>query len=148
MQKVSVVPVQIIDVPQVAQIEKECFAEPWSEKNILNSLKNDKFYMIAVKLDDKVLGYGGMYFVADEGYICNVAVSRNARGQGFGKIIVNKLIECSRSKNLSFLSLEVRASNSVAINLYAGLGFVNVGVRKNFYTSPSENAIIMTKKLI
>lgn len=148
MQKVSVVPMQTSDASQVAQIEKECFSEPWSEQNILNSLKNDKFYMIAVKLDDKVLGYGGMYFVADEGYICNVAVSKSARGQGFGKIIVNKLIECSRSKNLSFLSLEVRASNSVAINLYAGLGFKNMGVRKKFYTSPSEDAIIMTKKLI
>ena len=82
-----------------------------------------------------------------EGYIYNIAVKFKYRRFGIGKDIVNELVNYSKNKNLKFLSLEVRKSNAPAINLYSNCGFEKVGNRKNYYTNPLEDAIIMTKFL-
>ena len=93
------------------------------------------------------MGYGGMYTVLDEGYVTNIGVLPEYRKNGIGTKIVNKLIDFSIVKQLSFISLEVRVSNVVAINLYKKLGFEEQGKRKNFYSNPVEDALIMTRFL-
>ena len=86
-----------------------------------------------------------MYTVLDEGYVTNIGVLPEFRRRGIGAKIVNQLINFSKEKTLSFLSLEVRVSNMAAINLYKSLGFEEVGKRKNFYRLPNEDALIMTR---
>ena len=129
----------------IAIIEKECFSVPWSENAIINSFKNSTYFAVAV-LNGKIIGYGGIQTVLDEGYITNIAVLSAYRKIGAGKKILAKIFEYAKEKNLSFVSLEVRKSNTAAINLYSSFGFVNQGLRRNFYTQPTEDALIMTKR--
>lgn len=129
----------------IAEIEASCFSSPWSEQAILDSYFNSTYFAVA-KSDDKIIGYGGVQTVLDEGYVTNIAVLEPHRRFGVGKKIVARLIDHAKEKGLSFLSLEVRESNAPAINLYKSFGFIEQGVRRNFYTLPKENAIIMTKR--
>ena len=99
-------------------------------------------FLTAVTADGTVAGYIGCHTVLDEGYIANVAVSPVFRRQGIGRQLVRTLLE--RSKDLAFVTLEVRASNAAAIALYTECGFQSVGVRKKFYSHPTEDALLMT----
>lgn len=129
----------------IAKIEAACFSSPWSEQAILDSFNNSTFFAV-VKTDNQIIGYGGVQTVLDEGYITNIAVLENYRKSGVGKKIMSRLIEYANDKNLSFLSLEVRVSNTPAIKLYKSFGFLEAGIRRNFYTLPKEDAIILTKR--
>ena len=147
MLKANILKLKNEDVLMVAEIEKECFSKPWSEKAIKAAINDDLSHFIVAKIGNEVVGYGGMYSVMGEGYIYNIAVKRKYRKFGIGTNIVNELVNYSKIKSLNFLSLEVRKSNTPAINLYSNCGFEKVGNRKNFYTNPLEDAIIMTKFL-
>ena len=147
MLKANILELKNEDVLVVAEIEKECFSKPWSEKAIKAAINDDLSHFIVAKIGNEVVGYGGMYSVMGEGYIYNIAVKRKYRKFGIGTNIVNELVNYSKIKSLNFLSLEVRKSNTPAINLYSNCGFEKVGNRKNFYTNPLEDAIIMTKFL-
>ena len=135
---------KIGDEKAIALLEKECFSSPWSEDSILSSSKGDTVFFVAE--EDELLGYAGIQVVLSEGYITNIAVTASARGKGIGTGLVNALIDFGKEKGLEFISLEVRESNASAISLYTKSGFQNVGKRKNFYTHPTEDAIIMTKE--
>ena len=134
-------------ISAVAMLEKECFGEcAWSEASLRESLEVDgASFFVAIKNGD-VAGYVGMNTVLDEGYITNVAVSNKFRRKGVADSLISRLDECMEQKNLSFISLEVRVSNTPAISLYEKNGYKNVGVRKNFYRLPTEDAYIMTKE--
>ena len=95
---------------------------------------------------EEFAGYIGVTAVADEGYIDNVAVRENYRNTGIGSLLLDRAITFSKTKNLAFLSLEVRKSNAAAISLYTKLGFKPAGKRKNFYDNPKEDGIIMTRR--
>ncbi len=131
------------DEVYIADLEKECFSEPWSENAVLESAKNDTLFLVFEEAG-AILGYGGLQIVLDESYVTNIAVTAKARGRGIGKAITAALLTAAKERDLSFVSLEVRASNTVAISLYEGLGFKTVGKRKNFYKAPREDALIMT----
>lgn len=147
MLKANILKLKNEDVLMVAEIEKECFSKPWSEKAIKAVINDDLSHFIVAKIGNEVVGYGGMYSVMGEGYIYNIAVKRKYRKFRIGTNIVNELVNYSKIKSLNFLSLEVRKSNTPAINLYSNCGFKKIGNRKNFYTNPLEDAIIMTKFL-
>ena len=128
---------------EIANIERHCFATPWTAEQVKSSDDSTVFFL--AKVEDKTVGYGGMYTVLDEGYVTNIGVLPDYRKQGIGRKIVNKLIDFSIEKGLAFISLEVRVSNIPAISLYRSLGFKEVGRRKNFYSHPTEDAFIMTR---
>ena len=121
------------------EIEKACFSRPTSTNGFLQSIDTD--YYLYFK-DGCAAGFLSFKKAADEGYIQNLAVLPEYRKKGIAFSLLKKLLESS--KNLKFITLEVRQSNTSAINLYKKLGFSTVGVRKNFYRSPTENADIMT----
>ena len=131
------------DAELIAEIERNCFATPWTAEQVKNSDDSTVFFL--ARVESKVVGYGGMYTVLDEGYVTNIGVLPEFRRRGIGAKIVNKLIDFSIEKALSFLSLEVRVSNLAAIKLYKSFGFKEVGIRKNFYRLPNEDALIMTR---
>ena len=123
-----------------AELEKLCFAEPWSEKAIMEEA--ERGYFIAAFIDGAFAGYAGMTQVLDERDICNVATVPEFRGKGVGRAIVEALIENARETGASVVMLEVRASNKAAITLYEKAGFSLVGKRKNFYSFPREDALL------
>ena len=126
----------------LAEIEKACFHAPWSESMLREELGKGIF--LVAERDGQAVGYVGCQTVLDEGYITNVAVSPDARRQGIARTLIEKLTAEARAAGLAFVTLEVRVSNAPAIALYEGAGFGRVGVRKNFYTAPTEDAVLMT----
>ncbi len=142
---VKFMPLSLSFISDVSKIEKECFSEPWSEKSILEEFNNQNSYFVVATLENDIIGYAGMYCVCDEGYIYNIAVRKQYRGLGVGKRLLICLEDYSKQNKLKFLTLEVRNTNNIAINLYEKSLFTKVGVRKDFYSNPKEDAIIMTK---
>ncbi len=133
------------DVPTVAEIEKECFSSPWTQNGLLNETLNPSAEFFVLERDKAVAAYMGMHIVLDECYIANVAVKSEYRKQGFGKSLVENALSVAKKKGCSFITLEVRVSNRPAISLYEKCGFEGIGERKDFYSAPTENALIMTK---
>ena len=133
------------DIPEVLEIERSCFSNPWSKKSLEESFNDCNSYFIVFKINELLAGYGGMYVAASkEGYIFNVAVRKDFQRMKVATKMMNHFIKYCKALNLDFLSLEVRESNKPAQCLYKKCGFEKVGLRKNFYEKPQENAVIMT----
>ena len=143
----TVVDVSQEHIPQIEKLEGQCFSSPWTAEQLKSQIKNEQHEFIAAIAGDKVLGYVGMMYILDEGYISNVAVSPEYRRLGVGDALIEHLMELAEKLKLSFVTLEVRASNAAAIALYTKHGFSPVGRRKNYYDFPKEDAILMTKFL-
>ena len=136
-----------------AELEKLCFSSPWSASS-LELLTNDGIgvgYVLTVPAapgaEPTVAAYGGMLITVDEGQITNVAVHPDHRRKGFGDAIVRSLLRHAKDARLESVSLEVRASNTAAIELYRRAGFAQAGRRKGFYTKPTEDALVMVCKI-
>ena len=143
----TVVPMTYDHVPQAAELERLCFSDPWSERMLREHLDNQCAAAIAaVGEDGTLLGYAGLLVVLDEGYITNVAVRPAYRRQGIASDLLGVFERFARGHQLAFLTLEVRASNAAAIALYEKMGYARVGVRKNYYEHPREDAVIMTRE--
>ena len=133
-------------VSQVAQLEKLCFSAPWSENSISSELTNPLSCWLVALDGDRVAGYVGSQTVLDESDMMNIAVDPRYRRQGIAQALVEELVKCLARKESRCLTLEVRASNAGAIALYEKLGFVQVGLRKNYYRNPREDAMILRKE--
>ena len=132
------------DIKEIAELEKECFSEPWSENSLRDELANETARFYVLRDSEKLLGYIGANNICNEVYITNVAVNSKCRGKGYGKILVKHLIKQSEAERAFFITLEVRKSNENAIKLYEKCGFKLIGERKNFYSKPTEDALIYT----
>ena len=131
---------------QIEAIEQQCFSCPWTLDQLRSQLSDDRHvFLAAVAENGAVLGYVGMMFVLDEGYISNVAVAPAYRRQGVADALISALMMRAEELGLAFVTLEVRAGNEPAKALYAKHGFVPVGRRKNYYDLPKEDAILMTR---
>ncbi len=131
---------------QIAQLEKVCFSDPWSEKSIASELTNPLSLWLVALDEDKVVGYIGSQSVLDGADMMNIAVDPAYRNQGIAMRLITQLITQLKEKGVICLALEVRASNAAAIALYKKLGFQTVGRRPNYYRNPKEDAIIMRKE--
>lgn len=138
----TVIPMEERHLAALAEIEKACFHAPWSAAMLREELGKGIF--LVAEQDGAAVGYVGCQTVLDEGYITNVAVSPDCRRQGVGRALVAALKARAAQAGLAFVTLEARASNAPAIALYEGAGFRRVGVRRNFYTAPTEDAVLMT----
>ena len=140
----KLVPMDKSHIHEIALIEKACFSMTWSEASLEDELSNPlASFIVAQRHDGAVLGYAGLHVILDEGYIDNIAVREDYRGQGIADELLDVFVRFGRAK-LAFLTLEVRPSNEPAIELYYKHGFAQVGRRKNYYQDPREDAIIMT----
>ena len=131
-------------INELVDLEKECFSRPWSRSGFENELENDTAYFFVAVYENQIIGYIGTHIVAGECYIANIAVLPEFRRRSAASLLLKKAFEVCHEKSAEFISLEVRASNMNAINLYRKFDFKAVGERKNFYSCPTENALIMT----
>ena len=144
---VRIVPMNADHLDEVAELERICFSTPWSRNMLAEELDNLlSAFLVALDDEDKVVGYAGLQVVLDEGYITNVAVRPECRRNGIAAKLLQVFLDFAQANGLSFLTLEVRASNYGAIALYGSRGFRSVGRRKNYYEHPKEDAVIMTKE--
>lgn len=128
----------------VEALERSCFSHPWSCQSLETELENNQSLFYVAVEDGQVAGYIGMSFVLDEGYIYNVAVDEKYRKRGIGSALIRTLVTHCKKESFAFLTLEVRESNTAARSLYNNFGFIKVGERKNYYSDPTENAVLMT----
>ena len=133
-------------VPQIAQLEKLCFSDPWSENSIASELDNRLSCWLVALEGDKVVGYVGSQTVIDASDMMNVAVHPDFRRRGIAEALILTLEEQLQQRGSRMLLLEVRASNAPAIALYEKLGFSQAGLRKNYYRNPREDALILRKE--
>lgn len=137
-----------LDLPQVCAIEQETFSDPWTEEDFRSSYKEPNNEYLVAEQDGEVAGYCGYWGIAGEGYIYNVAVKKDFRRNKIGFQMLKALLAESSDRGITSFTLEVRHSNEAAIRLYESLGFERAGLRKDFYSKPKEDAVIMWLKLI
>lgn len=135
------------DIPQVAEIEREIFSQPWSAQGFLDTLHNKNTIYLSAEENGEILGYLGLWKSFPEADITNVAVKEAARRRGVAGLLLREAKRLSTESGLTALTLEVRAGNTAAIRLYEKHGFYSVGVRPGFYALPREDAIIMRAEL-
>ena len=133
-------------VSQVAELEKLCFSDPWSENSIGSELNNPLSLWLVAEEDGIVLGHVGSQTVMDETDMMNIAVHPDHRRKGVANRLITELIDGLKKRGSCMLTLEVRASNHGAIALYTAYGFQQIGLRKNYYRNPKEDALILRKE--
>ena len=144
---IQIVKMEQTHVTPIAQLEKLCFSDPWSEKSIATELSSRLSYWLVAVENEEVVGYIGSQSVLGESDMMNVAVHPACRRRGIAEALVEALSHDLKERGNVCLTLEVRASNAPAIALYEKLGFTQVGLRKNYYRNPREDALILRKSL-
>ena len=161
------------DVPAVAALERIAFSLPWSPQAFEHEVRhNPMAHFLVLKAraatlqgqqaqsrsllarirgrpsPNPLIGYGGMWLIVDEGHICTLAVHPEWRGRGLGELLLTGLVERATALGAAVATLEVRASNLIAQNLYQKYGFAKMGVRKGYYSDTHEDALVMTTDLL
>lgn len=148
MDKIEIISMTYEDIDDVVIIENESFSVPWSHRGFEDSLNSKYAKFFVAKFEEKIVGYIGLYLVGDAGDITNVAVSSQYRRKGIAGRLIEKVIMYAKENNISCINLEVRPSNTSAISLYTKYDFKEIGMRKNFYTKPTEDALLMQREII
>jgi [ribosomal protein S18]-alanine N-acetyltransferase len=131
------------DIYEVYQVEIASFPKPWTKDAFKEELTtNHLANYIVLEVDEKIVGYGGFWSIFDEAHITNIAIDPAFRGKKLGEFLVKDLIDLAKELGAKMMTLEVRKSNFVAQHLYKKFGFVEKGIRKNYY-SDNEDALIM-----
>lgn len=141
---------------RVYEIARDGLPEHWSLDGVRDVLKYDNnIYYVAINttnedcIDDNpdIIGFGGIMTVADEAELLNIAIDERERGKGIASMIMKQLLNDAKSRDCVRMLLEVRSKNDVARHLYRKLDFSELTVRKNYYSNPSDDAVIMERKL-
>ena len=137
------------DVPALAELERRCFAIPWSADALAAELADREKARVLVATDPsgRILGYISSWFILDEAEIHNIAVARDCRRRGIGRTLLAALLTLGNNAGIVSFTLEVRPSNTEARALYQSMGFTDCGLRHAYYANNQEDAIIMFKKL-
>jgi ribosomal-protein-alanine N-acetyltransferase len=146
--EVQIRPMMEIDLPEVALVEQQSYAFPWSE-NIFRDCLRVGYTCRALDLSGQIIGYGVMSLGAGEAHILNVCVRSEFRNLGFGRRLLEHLLERAGASGVAEAFLEVRPSNLSAIRLYQQLGFEQIGIRRGYYQAPDgrEDAIVLKREL-
>jgi len=143
VRKISFYPLAIKHLDEVLKIEQVSFKTPWTKYAFIHEIQFDKSVFKVLKVDGRLVGYGGFWHVLNEAHISNIAIHPEYRGQGLGKALLLHLLREALDRGVTKATLEVRRSNAIAQNMYAHLGFKIVSVRKNYYFDEHEDALVM-----
>jgi len=147
MSEITVRRATLDDVDALLQMENECFTDPWDKRTFEGLLANPAVYFIIAENNSEPVAYGGMTVIIDESEILNVAVRPEMRQKGLGRLMVNEMLDICRKCDVVTVFLEHRQSNFAAASLYESIGFVVYGVRKRYYSSPTEDAVLRNLNL-
>lgn len=138
------------DLEGIYEVEKDAFPIPWPISSFEEELKNILATYLVAKIDNKIVGYIGMWFVMDECHITNVAVHSEYRKKGIASTLINEMLKLCKEHQTTHIMLEVRINNIPAQKLYSKFGFSDDVIRKNYYKNPDgtrEDALLMSKEL-
>jgi len=142
------VPLDKALLPALLPLEHEAYPDPWTQGMFFQEIRNGGSHFYVAFLDDMLVAYGGFWIILDEIHITKLTVAQMQRGQGIGKKFMRFLEQRGWQAGGRIVRLEVRESNTPARKLYGGLGFEEIGVRKDYYTVSREHAIVMAKNLV
>jgi len=142
-----IVNAKVSDLPEIMEIERATFSVPWGESGMLFEIESEDANFTLMKDGGKILGFVVLHIFEDEGEIFNVAVREEYRGQKIATRLMKDTLYFARKNRLKRLFLEVRESNAPARKLYENCGFESLGIRKNYYEHPKENAVMMMLNL-
>lgn len=131
------------DLPLVAELEKLCFRESWSYGTLEAGLYSPFDACFVLEEKGSVIGYADLRILAGEGEIQRIAVLPEFRRQGAGRKLMDAMVDFARENQVYAITLEVRAGNRAARNLYESYGFAEEALRKGYYRNPPEDAVIM-----
>ena len=139
-------PMQASDLDEVLALEESVYPYPWSMANFADSLSSSYEAWVLRDRDGYLLGYFLLMAIVDEAHLLNVAVSAEKQGQGLGRFLLNQAVACARGLGMESVLLEVRPSNTRALEIYERYGFKQIGRRKGYYSAANqqrEDAIVM-----
>jgi ribosomal-protein-alanine N-acetyltransferase len=139
-------PMRQSDLDDVLGLEESVYPHPWSMGNFTDSLSSNYEAWVLRDQDGYLLGYFLLMAIVDEAHLLNVAVSAEKQGQGLGRLLLNQAVACSRGLGMTSVLLEVRPSNTRALEIYERYGFKQIGRRKGYYPAANqqrEDAIVM-----
>jgi [ribosomal protein S18]-alanine N-acetyltransferase len=141
--EIRIRPARAADLPRVREVEVECFSVPWGEGSFRSLLGLTRVFFLVAEVDREVMGHGVLWWTADEGELANLAVHPAVRGTGVAGALLDALLRRGGDAGLERIFLEVRRSNEVALHLYRSRGFREVGVRRDYYRRPVEDARVL-----
>ena len=132
------------DIPVVQAIERSIFPSTWPKNAYASELTQNRHALyVVLRTDDHISGYGGLWKVGQEAHITTIGVRREDQGRGYGSTLFCALLQRAYELQTSWVTLEVRISNTVAIGMYEHFGFKTIGRRRAYYTDNGEDAIVM-----
>lgn len=135
------------DVDAVYDIEKSCFTTPWERASFVSEMTTNRCARYMVLLDGgEIVAYAGMWVVINEGHVTNIAVKPGHRGNRFGTLVTEALIRLAANLGVTWMTLEVRVTNTIARKMYYSLGFTDAGIRKGYYEDTGEDALLMVRE--
>jgi len=147
MARLRLRPMAAADIPSVSEVERACFDTGWPATAFERELVQNGAARYIVLEDTGaagILGFGGIWLMLDEAHVVTVAVLPEERRHGYGRILVQGLLDLARALGMTSATLECRVSNTGARALYRAFGFHEVGLRKRYYSDNGEDATIMT----
>ncbi|SDZ50313.1 ribosomal-protein-alanine N-acetyltransferase [Evansella caseinilytica] len=147
-QEIQIRLMELDDLDQVMEVEKDAFTSPWSRAAFVNEITTNQFayYFVAI-MGNRIIGYIGVWIIIDEAHITNIAIHSEYRRRGIGEKLLDGAMELAKMLGSKKMTLEVRVSNENAMRLYRKKGFQNGGIRKRYYTDNQEDAQIMWVKI-
>ncbi len=143
---ITIRPMEIDDISEVAAIESSIFSTPWSEAGFFSYLiREDTLLLVAIE-EGHIVGYCGSVIALNEGDITNVAVLESRQRRGIGRLLLEAMLQKTQEQSVTRMFLEVRESNERAISIYESLGFRKAGIRPGYYESPVEDGILMSRQ--
>lgn len=134
-------------LPAIMEIEKEAYPEPWTVGMFREEMRSKRSFFYTAWVGESLIGYSGFWLVLDEGHVTSLTVRRDYRGYGYGREQLMHLLAVGEERGVRAFTLEVRESNDRARKLYESVGFRPVGLRKGYYSSTREDAVVMLKEM-
>jgi ribosomal-protein-alanine N-acetyltransferase len=148
MKKIKFIMAELKHLDGIMEVESKCFIVPWTKNMFLSEMYSENTSLYILMENNIVVGYISLFKVLDEIHVNNIAVDTGFQRMGYASMIMEKAIEIAMNLSMAIITLEVRKSNTQAMELYKKYGFEILGSRKDYYKNPKEDALIMTKELI
>jgi ribosomal-protein-alanine N-acetyltransferase len=142
--RLAIEPMRHDDIPSVQAIERDVFPSTWPKNAYASELNHNRHALyIVLRNDNAVAGYAGLWRVGQEAHVTTIGVRRQDQGRGYGSALFCALLQRAYELDTSWVTLEVRLSNMIAIHMYERFGFKSIGRRRAYYTDNGEDAVVM-----
>jgi ribosomal-protein-alanine N-acetyltransferase len=147
IEKVIIRSMAVADINRVAEMEREIFSDPWPRRVFQQFLVDPEAFLLVAEWSGIIIGYAMHSIAYGEAQLANIAVDEKFRGKSIAKKLLNCILDGVEKAGCDYIFLDVRRSNNSAIGFYRAFGFTELYYRREYYTSPVEDALVMVKNI-